>query len=152
MGLNSVLTHQQDLGQYILDEWSSNPNVQGIIAPYIVEGRYDLTVNSGKTIKEIATGDKPYVPEPNETIVMSVVEFRDKIYGEKCIGCGKSVSSRHKSGRYNCCGGFQVQDLGYDELSTASMDMAGQVEKILANVVVKYWNVHITPRAIFLPC
>ncbi|TFK20215.1 hypothetical protein FA15DRAFT_708296 [Coprinopsis marcescibilis] len=136
-----LLNAIKDLGQYIFREWSSNPNIQRIIAPYIWEGRYDLTVNSGKTITEIATGDKPYFAEPNETIVMSVVEFRNKSYVEGCIGCGKFVSSKHKSGRYNCCGRFQVQDLGYDKSSTtsASMDMVGQVERMLANIVVKYW-------------
>ncbi|TFK17342.1 hypothetical protein FA15DRAFT_675225 [Coprinopsis marcescibilis] len=81
----------KNLGQYILDEWSDNPSLQGILAPYIAEGRYDLTVNSGETITEIATGDVPYVAEPNETIVMSVVKISSRVLGKECIQCGKSV-------------------------------------------------------------
>ncbi|TFK16599.1 hypothetical protein FA15DRAFT_676635, partial [Coprinopsis marcescibilis] len=129
----------KDLGQFILNKWSGNPYLQGILAPYIAEGMYDLTVNSGKTITEIATGDIPYVAEPNETIVMSVVEFRNKIYGQECIRCGKFVSS----GRYICCGGLQAQDLGYNLPFTAPLDRPGKdckVERILTNIVVKYWE------------
>ncbi|TFK20205.1 hypothetical protein FA15DRAFT_708290 [Coprinopsis marcescibilis] len=90
----------KDIGQYILDQWSSNRNVQEILAPYIREGMYDLTINSGENITEIATGNKLYVAEPNETIVMSVVEFRRKFHAARCSGCGNPVSFEGISDRY----------------------------------------------------